>query len=132
MKLFQRDLFIEICLLSSYSACLVESLFLLCPLHWHEELFEGASFYLLALYGVFSGGLDEKTISRFSSRNDFPVELTFHGVSASLVAEFAEKIVKPYYNGNLNAAFQDLVQKALLEQDFVLSHVAHIRNKTER
>jgi hypothetical protein len=39
------------------------------------------------------------------------VDLTFHNVPASLVTEFAEKIVKPHYNGNLNATFQDLIHK---------------------
>ena len=63
--------------------------------------------------------------------NDLPIDLTFHGVSASLVKEFANKIVKPYYGGNLNAAFQDLIHKALAEQDFVLSHITHIRTSAE-
>ena len=36
------------------------------------------------------------------------------------MAEFNEKIVRPYYNANLNAAFQDLINKALAGQDFVL------------
>ena len=59
---------------------------------------------------------------------DLLIDLTFHRVPASLVAEFKEKIVDPYYNGNLNAAFQDLLNKAIQEQQFVLSHVTHIRN----
>jgi hypothetical protein len=73
----------------------------------------------------------KKRLTVLAVENDFPVDLTFHGVSASLVAEFAEKIVQPYYKGNLNAAFQDLINKALSEQDFVLSHVTHIRNSVE-
>ena len=35
--------------------------------------------------------------------DDLFVDLTFHNVPASLLAEFAEKIVRPYYSGNLNA-----------------------------
>ena len=66
-----------------------------------------------------------------SLEKDVPVDLTFHGVSASLIAEFAENIVKPYYMGNLNAAIQDLIQKALAEQAFVLSRITHIRTKKE-
>ncbi len=58
---------------------------------------------------------------------DLPVDLTLHKVPASLIADFAEQIVQPYYNGNLNAAFQDLINKALAEQDFVHSHITHIR-----
>ena len=60
--------------------------------------------------------------------DDLLVDLTLHDVPASLITEFAEKIVRPYYNGNLNAAIQDLIQKALSEQDFVLSHITHVRN----
>ena len=63
--------------------------------------------------------------------DDLLVDLTFHGVPASLLTEFAEKIVKPYYRGNMNAAVQDLIVKALAEQDFVLSHITHLRDRTE-
>jgi len=59
------------------------------------------------------------------------IDLIFHDVPAALLAEFAEKIVLPYFRGNMNAAFQDLVHKAVAEQDFILSHVTHIRNSVE-
>ena len=59
------------------------------------------------------------------------VDLTFHNLSANLLTEFMENIVKPYYRGNLNVAIQDLISKALSEQDFVLSHITHVRNSTE-
>jgi hypothetical protein len=65
------------------------------------------------------------------TENDLLVDLKFHSVPASLLAEFAEKIVRPYYSGNLNAAIQDLLHKALAEQEFVLSHITHIRNSAE-
>ena len=60
--------------------------------------------------------------------DDLLVDLTFHSVPASLLSEFAEKIVRPYYSGNMNAAIQDLLHKTLAEQDFVLSHITHIRS----
>ena len=63
-----------------------------------------------------------------TNENHLQVDLTLHDVSADLLSEFAEKIVKPYYQGNLNAAIQDLIQKVLLEQEMVLSHITHIRN----
>ena len=63
-----------------------------------------------------------------ASEEDLLVDLTFHEVSAMLISEFAEKIVGPYYSGNLNSAIQDLIHKALSEQDFVLSHITHVRN----
>jgi len=43
------------------------------------------------------------------------VDLTFHNVPTSILTEFAEKIVRPYYDGNLNAAIQDLIHKAIAE-----------------
>ena len=60
-------------------------------------------------------------------KEDLLVDLTLHRVPASILTEFAEKIVRPFYRGNINAAVQDLLLKALAEQDFVLSHVTHVR-----
>jgi hypothetical protein len=66
------------------------------------------------------------------TEDDLLVDLTFHNVLASLLTEFAEKIVRPYYSGNINAAFQDLMHKALAEHDFVLSHVSAVRTGNNR
>jgi len=63
-----------------------------------------------------------------ATENDILVDLTFHSVPASLLSEFVEKIVRPYYQGNMNAAIQDLLHKTIAEQDFLLSHITHIRN----
>ena len=62
-----------------------------------------------------------------ATEEDLLVDLTFHNVPASLLKEFAEKIVRPYYQGNMNAAIQDLLHKTIAEQDFLLSHITHIR-----
>jgi len=76
--------------------------------------------------------MKKKTIT-LTAENDLPVDLTFHSISASLLSEFAEKIVNPYYDGNLNRAIQDLFRKALSEQDFVLSHITYVRiNETQQ
>ncbi len=72
-----------------------------------------------------------KKTAVLATEEDLLVDLTFHNLHASLLAEFAQKIVRPYYNGNLNAAIQDLIKKAIAEQDFVLSHVTHVRNSVE-
>jgi hypothetical protein len=69
----------------------------------------------------------KKKTTLLATEEELLVDLTFHGVPASLITEFAEKIVRPYYNGNLNAAIQDLLYKTLAEQDYILSHVTHIR-----
>jgi len=60
--------------------------------------------------------------------SQFFVDLTFRNVPASLFTEFNEKIVKPYFNGNVNSAIQDLIHKALAEQEFVHSHITYVRN----
>ncbi len=73
----------------------------------------------------------KKKTAVLATEEDLLVDLTFHEIPASLLAEFAEKIVRPYYNGNLNTAIRDLMQKALSEQDFVFSHVTHVRNSME-
>lgn len=63
-----------------------------------------------------------------ATQQDLQVDLTLHDFPASLVSEFAEKIVRPYYSGNLNDAIQDLIGKALSEQEFIHSHITHIKN----
>ena len=62
-----------------------------------------------------------------ATEEDLLVDLTFHNVPASLLTEFAEKIVRPYYQGNMNAAIQDLLHKTIAEQDFLLSHITHVK-----
>lgn len=62
-----------------------------------------------------------------TEESDFAVDLTLHAFPASLLEEFADKIVGPYYEGNLNAAVQDLVHKTLAEQEFVHSHITMVR-----
>lgn len=54
---------------------------------------------------------------------DFSVDFTLHHFSAILLTEFAEKIVKPYYSGNINDAVKDLMRKAIYEERLILSHV---------
>jgi hypothetical protein len=63
-----------------------------------------------------------------ATEDDLLLDLTFYSVPASLLSEIAEKIVRPYYNGNMNAAIQDLLHKTLREQDFIQSHITHIKN----
>lgn len=74
----------------------------------------------------------KKKTALLATEEELLVDLTFHSVPASLITEFAEKIVRPYYNGNLNAAIQDLIHKTLAEQDFILSHITHIRSSNNR
>jgi phage baseplate assembly protein W len=75
--------------------------------------------------------VNEKKTAPLTLEEDLLVDLTVHDVQASLITEFAEKIVRPYYGGNLNAAIQYLISKALSEQDYVHSHITHIKNSIE-
>jgi len=72
-------------------------------------------------------GMKKKT-QVLTLENDLLVDLTFHSVPASLLSEFGEKIVRPYYSGNMNAAIQDLLHKTIAEHDFIQSHITHIKN----
>jgi hypothetical protein len=47
---------------------------------------------------------------------DLMVTLTFHNFSAEMLREFAQKIVKPYFRGNMNEAVRCLMQKAIDEE----------------
>ena len=65
----------------------------------------------------------EKKAAVLATENDLSVDLTLHDFSATLLAEFAEKIVRPYYSGNMSRAVKDLIQKAIQDETLVLSHV---------
>ena len=70
----------------------------------------------------------KKKTMLLATEQELSLDLTLHDVPASLITEFAQKIVKPYYDGNLNAAIQDLISKTLSEQDYIHSHITHIKN----
>jgi hypothetical protein len=57
------------------------------------------------------------------TEDDLLVDLAFHNVPASMLIEFSEKIVRPYYNGNLTVAIKDLIHKALSDQEIMSSHI---------
>jgi hypothetical protein len=65
----------------------------------------------------------KKKAAVLATEDDLSVDLTLHDFSAALLTEFAEKIVRPYYSGSMSNAFKDLIQKAVSEEKFVLSHV---------
>jgi hypothetical protein len=73
----------------------------------------------------------EKKNQQLTLQNGLFIDLTLHDFSASLLAEFAQKIVKPYFSGNLKNSIKELMQKALAEQELVLSHISSIENSVE-
>lgn len=63
-----------------------------------------------------------------ANEDDLSVDFTLHGFSAILLAEFAEKIVRPHYSGNISDAVRDLMRKAIGDEQFVLSHVKLVKS----
>ncbi len=53
------------------------------------------------------------------TEDDLLISLTFHNFSVELLKEFALKIVKPYFNGNMNQAVRSLMEKAITEETIV-------------
>jgi hypothetical protein len=69
----------------------------------------------------------KKKMELIATQEGLLIDLTLHQVPASLLSEFAEKIVRPYYKGNLSNAVQDLINKTLSEQEFIHAHITHIK-----
>jgi hypothetical protein len=65
----------------------------------------------------------KKKVVALATEDDLSVDLTLHDFSAALLTEFAQKIVRPYYSGNVSNAVKELIQKAIREEQFVLNHV---------
>jgi hypothetical protein len=59
------------------------------------------------------------THTEMATEKDLLVSLTFHNFSAEMLKEFAQKIVKPYFNGNMNQAVRSLMEKAINEETIV-------------
>jgi hypothetical protein len=59
------------------------------------------------------------TQNEIATEEDILVSLTFHNFSAKMLKEFAQKIVKPYFNGNMNQAVRSLMEKAIQEETIV-------------
>jgi len=72
----------------------------------------------------------KKKVAVLATEDDLSVDLTLHDFPATLLTEFAEKIVGPYYSGNTSNAVRDLIQKAIREEKFVLSHVVNSRGQS--
>jgi hypothetical protein len=70
----------------------------------------------------------KKKAAVLATEDGLSVDLTLHDFSATLLTEFAEKVVRPYYLGNLSRAVKDLIQKAIHDEALVLSHVRLAKN----
>ena len=59
------------------------------------------------------------TQREIATEEELLVSLTFHNFSAKMLKEFAQKIVKPYFGGNMNQAVRSLMEKAITEETIV-------------
>jgi hypothetical protein len=59
------------------------------------------------------------TQTEIATEQDLLVSLTLHNFSAQMLKEFAQKIVKPYFGGNINQALRSLMEKAINEETLV-------------
>ena len=59
---------------------------------------------------------------------DLLVSLTFHNFSVEMLKEFAQKIVKPYFNGNMNEAIRCLMEKAI-KDEAIVNQVLLMKNR---
>ena len=83
------------------------------PLHCPAWLFQRLAFIHFTPTCV---SVQTMTKTQLAVEEDLLVDLTFHDFSANLLKEFASKVVKPYFKGNLNQAVQMLMEKALTEE----------------
>ncbi|MCJ7423422.1 hypothetical protein MUP01_04035 [Candidatus Bathyarchaeota archaeon] len=66
--------------------------------------------------------MQDKRLAHFQERRsnrfekDLFVDLTIHDVSAILLEEFFDKVIRPSYQGRVGEAIKDLMRKALLEE----------------
>jgi hypothetical protein len=56
------------------------------------------------------------TQTEITTEKDFLISLTLHNFSAEMIKEFARKIAKPYFAGNLNQALRTLMENAINEE----------------
>jgi hypothetical protein len=68
------------------------------------------------------------TQTEMATEEDLLVSLKFHNFSAEMLKEFALKIVKPYFNGNMNQAVRSLMEKAINEETIVNQALITERN----
>lgn len=57
------------------------------------------------------------------SKEELLVDLTFYDMSINLLREFTLQVVRPYYAGSLIIAVKDLMEKAVVDHEFLNNHI---------
>ena len=68
------------------------------------------------------------TQTQTTTEQDLLVSLKLHNFPAELLREFAIKIVKPYFNGNINEALRSLIQNSINEETILTKAITQ-KNK---
>ena len=53
------------------------------------------------------------------TEEELRISLVLYDLPASMLKEFLIRIVKPYFNGNLNEAIKKLIDKAIIEETII-------------
>jgi hypothetical protein len=59
---------------------------------------------------------DQRFESPLSDDGDLLVSLTIYDIPASLLRQFSQNVIKPYYPGGVSDAIKDLMRKAANEK----------------
>jgi hypothetical protein len=68
--------------------------------------------------------------NEIATEKDLLISLTFHNFSAEMLKEFAIRIVKPYFNGNMNQAIRSLMEKAINEETIVIQAITESKSRS--
>ena len=55
------------------------------------------------------------------TKKDMLIDFTIHQFSVTLLSQFTQKIVNPYYNGNFNKALRELLDNSIKEEDIFVT-----------
>jgi hypothetical protein len=64
-----------------------------------------------------------------TTEQEMLVSLTLRNFSTEMLREFAVKIVKPYFGGNINEALRSLMEKAIEEETIVNQAILQRANR---
>jgi hypothetical protein len=57
--------------------------------------------------------------TEIATEKNLYVSLTLHNFPVEMIKEFAQRIVKPYFSGNINNALRKLMENAIAEETII-------------
>jgi DNA-directed RNA polymerase subunit F len=65
-------------------------------------------------------------LSSIEQDREFQIDVTITNLQSDALLDFLEKIVKLHYLGSLTAAVEDLMRRAVVDEEFVTAHITGI------